>query len=607
VTGRGCTFIAAPHTEPALRSDAPFVLFEDARPGGGPGRLFEAPVDTIVAHNLSEIGTALEQVRAALGRGLYAAGWLSYEAGLAFEERLARLGARDAHLPILWFGLFERCKEIAAEDIERALPSPESAWLSAPRPRISRAAYDAAFARVQDYIVGGDVYQINLSYRADLTLLGEPLAAYARLRKAGSGGWSGVAHDGASWLLSTSPELFFRIKGRAIEARPMKGTAKRHADPAADREAAERLRVDPKERAENVMIVDLLRNDISRVAETGSVHVPALFSIETYPTLHALTSTVRARLGAGFDAVDALSALFPCGSITGAPKIRAMEIIDALEGDARGVYTGSIGWLAPNGDAEFNVAIRTLVVAEGRAEIGLGSAIVADSRVDSEWDECRAKGGFITAGAPAFELIETMRFEPGRGLQRLDRHMARLRASAAVFGFIFDEAAIRAALDAALRDAGACVTRLTLASDGSANVALRPLPEMKDVLRVALAPLPVPSSDYRLRHKTTLRDFYDDARKASGADEVIFVDLEGFLTEGSISNIFLKKDGAFLTPPLSRGLLPGILRAELLGSGQAREVNIRGEDLQDGFCIGNSVRGLVAARLSAQSPSLRAG
>lgn len=588
-----------------MRFDAPFVLMEDARPDGS-GRLFAEPAATIVARELSEVAPALERVRAGLARGLFAAGWLSYEAGLAFEDRLSRLGALGSNLPLLWFGLFKRCDEISATELERALPDAAGAWLSLPRPRISRSDYDAAFARVQDYIVGGDVYQINLSYRADATLIGEPLAAYARLREAGGGGWSGVVHDGANWLLSTSPELFFRIRDGAIEARPMKGTAKRYADPVEDQAAAARLGRDPKERAENVMIVDLLRNDISRVAETGSVHVPALFSVETYPTLHALTSTVRARLGAGFDAVDALGALFPCGSITGAPKIRAMEIIDELESDARGAYTGSIGWLSPNGDAEFNVAIRTLAVCDGRAELGLGSAVVADSSANGEWEECHAKGRFISAAAPSFELIETMRFEPALGLARLDLHLARLRASAATFGFRFDELELRAALDTALSGAPACVARLTLAESGAVSVTRRALPASIDMMQAALAPLPVRSSDFRLRHKTTLRDFYDDARAASAADEVIFFDADGFITEGGITNVFVERDGVLATPPLRRGLLPGVLRAELLVDGRAREIDLRREDLTGGFYLGNSVRGLAPARLAA-APALRAG
>jgi para-aminobenzoate synthetase / 4-amino-4-deoxychorismate lyase len=587
-------------------SDTPFVLFEDARPGGGMARLFAGPCETVEAWTLSEVEPALEALRAGVKRGRHAAGWFSYEAGHAFEARLAaRVRRRDAgRFPLLWFGLFEHAELLTPEELARVSPDGAGAWLSAPRPRMERAAFAEKFVRTQRYIVDGDVYQINLSYRADLTVLGDPLAAYARLRESGQGGWSAVVHNGGQWLLSTSPELFFRLSNGAIEARPMKGTAKRSADPEEDRLAAEALRRDPKELAENVMIVDLLRNDISRLAKRGSVHVPELFTVETYPTLHTLTSTVRAEIRDECDAVDVLRTLFPCGSITGAPKIRAMEIIDELETDERGPYSGSIGWISPDGEAEFNVAIRTIAIDGGHAEVGLGAAIVADSTLDGEWEECRTKGAFITAHAQAFDLIETMRFEPGLGVPRLELHLARLEASARTFGFSFDQRRIRQAL-ASIAGAAPSVVRLLLAPDGAPRVEVKPAPVFpQGGAKVALAPLPVDPRDFRLRHKTTLRNFYDDARAGAGADEVIFVDADGFITEGSFTNVFVERDGVLVTPPTSRGLLPGVLRAELLASGRAREGDLKPADLERGFFLGNAVRGLVGAQLKPVAPSL---
>jgi para-aminobenzoate synthetase/4-amino-4-deoxychorismate lyase len=588
-----------------LSNGAPFVVFEDARPGGGPARLFAGPCETVVAWTLDEVAPALDALRAGLKRGRHAAGWFSYEAGHAFEPRLAaRVTRRDAgRFPLLWFGLFERAETVTREKLESALPDGDGAWLSAPRPRMTRESYDEKFARTQRYIADGDVYQINLSYRADLTVLGDPLAAYARLRASGQGGWSAVLHNGDQWLLSTSPELFFRLSNGAIEARPMKGTAKRRSDPEEDRSAAEALRRDPKELAENVMIVDLLRNDISRLAKRGSVRVPELFKVETYPTLHTLTSTVRAEIKEEYDAVDVLRTLFPCGSITGAPKIRAMEIIDELEADRREPYSGSIGWMAPDGSAEFNVAIRTVAIDGACAEVGLGSAVVADSTLNGEWEECRTKGAFITANAPTFDLIETMRFEPGVGIGRLDLHLARLEASARIFGFAFDQARIREVLASA--SGAPCVLRLLLGPDGEPRVETKQLPASPaNGATVALAPLPVDPRDFRLRHKTTLRDFYDDARASAGTDEVVFVDPDGFVTEGSFTNVFVERDGVLVTPPLSRGLLPGVLRAELLASGRAREGELTAADLERGFFLGNAVRGLVRAQL-AHARSLR--
>jgi para-aminobenzoate synthetase/4-amino-4-deoxychorismate lyase len=580
-------------------------LFEDARPGGGAARLFAGPRETVTAWTLEDVAPALEALRAGLKRGRHVAGWFSYEAGHAFEPRLtARATRRDAGaFPLLWFGLFERAEQLTREALECALPDGAGAWLSAPRPRTTRGPYEQTFARTQRYIADGDVYQINLSYRADLTVLGDPLAAYARLRASGQGGWSAVVHNGDQWLLSTSPELFFRLSEGAIEARPMKGTAKRRSDRAEDRLAADQLRRDPKELAENVMIVDLLRNDISRLAKRGSVHVPELFKVETYPTLHTLTSTVRAEIKDEYDAVDVLRTLFPCGSITGAPKIRAMEIIDELETDERGPYTGSIGWISPDGSAEFNVAIRTIAIDGERAEVGLGSAVVADSTLEGEWEECRTKGAFITANAPTFDLIETMRFEPGVGIGLLDLHLARLEGSARTFGFSFDQARIRAALESAADSP--CVLRLLLGPDGEPCVETKPLPAFAaHGATAALARLPVDPRDFRLRHKTTLRDFYDNARAITGTDEVVFVDPEGFLTEGSFTNVFVERDGVLETPPASRGLLPGVLRAELLASGRAREADLKAEDLKRGFFLGNAVRGLINAQL-ASAPSLR--
>jgi para-aminobenzoate synthetase/4-amino-4-deoxychorismate lyase len=585
----------------------PFVLCEDAREtSGANARLFASPNEVIVARNENEIASALEAIRNGLKRGFHAAGWIGYEAGRAFEPRLRkRASRRDGHrFPLLWFGLFANVERVSRAQLEADFPDPNGAWISHPRPRITRARYDEAFGRAKTYIENGDIYQLNLSYRADVSVLGAPLAAYAKLRTAGGGGWSGVAHDGEAWLLSTSPELFFKIDAdRTIEARPMKGTARRGDDAASDRAAAQALQGDPKERAENVMIVDLLRNDLSRIAKRGSVQVPALFTVETYPTLHTLTSTVRAEIREEHDVVDVLSALFPCGSITGAPKIRAMEIIDELESDTRGPYTGSIGWIAPNGEAEFNVAIRTLALRADGAEIGLGSAVVHDSTAAGEWEECRTKGAFLTAATPVLHLIETMCFDPGVGIALLDYHMDRLREAARAFDFEFDETLVRRSIEmqvSALEERRA--VRLTLGADGAPSIGVSALPSFSEgTPTVALAPRPVAVSDFRLRYKTSLRGFYDDARHATRAQEVVFFDADGFLTEGSIANLFVERHGILITPPASRGLLPGVLRASLLGSGQAREGDLRAEDLGGGFFLGNAVRGLVAARLAVEA------
>ncbi len=591
-----------------IATDRPFVLLDDARLfGGGPARLFVGPVETIVAHHADEIGPALDRLRGAQAAGLHAAGWLGYEAGLALEPRLGGLPGRTGDaLPLLWFGLFDRVETPAS--VADLLPDPAGAWTGPPRPRIGWDDYAAAFARVAEWIAAGDIYQANLSFRADVPFVGHPLALYARLRAASRAGWGGVVHTGAHWLLSCSPELFFTLEGRRLTTRPMKGTAARPPDPTDDAAAAAALSADGKQQAENLMIVDLLRNDLSRVAEAGSVEVPALFTLESYPTVHTLTSTITATLVPGHDALDVVKAIFPCGSVTGAPKIRAMEIIAAIEPDARGAYTGSIGTFTPGGDAAFNVAIRTLVVdnvagkrGHGDATVGLGSAIVADSAVGEEWRECLAKGAFVTAGARPFDLIETMRFDPRDGVIELERHIQRMKASADALGFVLDRHGARNELQAAtfnLRKAAR--VRLLLARSGAVAIETRALPSAPDApVGVAIAPLPVDPHDFRLVHKTSDRAFYDDARRASGAFEVAFVDPAGFLTEGSFTSLFVERGGRLLTPPRSRGLLPGTLRARLLDEGRAIEADLCAEDLSRGFFIGNAVRGLIPAIIVA--------
>ena len=380
----------------------------------------------------------------------------------------------------------------------------------------------------------------------------------------------------------------------------MKGTAARHPDPDMDKAVAAEMRADPKQRAENLMIVDLLRNDLSRVAKPGSVEVPELFTVETYPTVHTMTSTVTAQLADGVDVADVIGAIFPCGSITGAPKIRAMEIIDAIETEPRGIYCGSIGRIDASGDAAFNVAIRTfhLNVAAKTVSVGLGSGVVADSVGPAEWAECLAKGEFARVEERQFDLIETMRFEPASGIARLELHLDRMKESARALGFAFDRHEARNRLHAATFHLTDPVKlRLLTSPRGALAIEVRPVPpEPEGVWHVKIVPLPVDSQDFRLSHKTTDRSFYDDARCATGADEVVFIDAEGFLTEGSFTSLFVQRGDVLMTPPLSRGLLPSVLRRELIESGKAVEMDLRPDDLTDNFLIGNSLRGLFPAR-----------
>ncbi|MEA3060462.1 MAG: para-aminobenzoate synthetase / 4-amino-4-deoxychorismate lyase [Sphingomonadales bacterium] len=573
------------------QAGAPFVLLDDARPGGR-SLLYRSPEAVLEARSPEDVQACLASLRAGTR---HVAGFLAYEAGLALEPKLAPLArtAPRGELPLLWFGLFG---EPEAVEMEKLLPDGASAWASAPRPRIDREAYLEAVARVREHILDGDVYQANLTFRAEVATAGHPLALYAALRPRARAGWGGIVFTGTHWILSFSPELFFTLEDGRVTARPMKGTAPAGSD-------AARLRDDPKQRAENLMIVDLIRNDLSRVARPGTVKVPELFAIETYPTVLQMTSTVTAEIEEGLGPVDLIEAAFPCGSVTGAPKIRAMELIAELEPDARGVYTGSIGRVAPGGEAAFNVAIRTLVLGAGEtdATLGLGSGIVADSIPEDEWRECLAKGAFVETGR-RFDLIETMRFDPEEGVAEIERHLARMKRSAEALGFAFDRHDARNELQAATFYLKAPRRlRLLLSRSGALAIETRPLDEAPaGPVPVRIASLPVEPEDFRLRHKTSDRAFYEEARIASGAFELLFEDQDGFLTEGSFTTLFAERDGRLVTPPLARGLLPGVLRERLIDEGRALEGELRRNDLEGGFYIGNSLRGLVPARLAEE-------
>ncbi len=577
---------------------APYVLLDDARTGGAGARLYADPVEIVVAERLDDVVPALARLRGAAGRGLHAAGYLTYEAGAALMPR--GLPARVADGPLLWFGLFERYRAMTADAVAALLPDPAGAWAARPCPRIDRDVYDAGLAAVLEMIRAGDIYQANLTLRADVAVAGDPAALYARLRQGSAAGHGALVATGDRHVLSLSPELFFALDEGRLTCRPMKGTATRGDTAEEDAARVIALGADAKQRAENLMIVDLMRNDLSRVAVPGSVAVPALFTVETYPTVHQMTSTVTATLAEGRDAVDVLTALFPCGSITGAPKQRSLEVIAGVESTGRGVYTGAIGRIDAAGDAAFNVAIRTLTIEAGAsvAELGLGSGIVADSRADEEWAEVLAKGAFVTAGQRPLDLIETMAFDPEQGMPLLDRHLERMRASALALGFRFDRHHARNELQAAtfrLREAARI--RLLLAQSGAIAIEVAPAPAAFDrPLRVAAVPLPVDARDYRLRHKTSDRGFYDAARIAAGTDEVVFVRPDGLLTEGSFTSLFVPgSDGRLLTPALASGLLPGVLRSQLIDAGQAVEANLSPHDLPEQFFVGNALRGLIPA------------
>ncbi len=601
---------------------SPFILLDDAREAGAraeaasPARLYENPREVVVARRVDEVLPALERIAALRSEGAHLAGYLAYEAGLALEPKLAALAAprSGAAGPLVWFGVFDGYRELAADEVPTWLAEQAtgSAQIGPLDPTLSPGGYAQNFAALQERIAAGDIYQANLTFALAGAYRGDPLALYAAARPAAGAGYGGVLFDGSHWLLSFSPELFFAECGGAARVKPMKGTRARGRDGAEDAALKAELQTSEKDRAENLMIVDLLRNDLSRVAVAGTVKVEDAFAVETYPTVHQMVTTVHAQLAAGIGAADMLRALFPCGSITGAPKIRAMELIDQTERDARGPYCGTIGRIDPDGpdgtsSAAFNVAIRTLRLTpqenqRGSAVLGVGSAIVADSEVLTEWRECLVKGGFLRLAAGGADLIETMRFTPDEGIALLELHLGRIAASAAELGFAFDRHAVRNAIQALCFEADApAKLRLLASRSGAYCLELSALPPLiSEPVACAVLPLPVDPGDWRLRHKSTDRHFYEAAlaaAQAAGAGEALLLRDDGLVTEGSFTSLFVKRDGKLLTPPAALGLLPGVLRRSLLESGRAIEAKVTLDDLAGGFLLGNALRGLFAGRL----------
>ncbi|MFM7402677.1 MAG: aminodeoxychorismate synthase component I [Erythrobacter sp.] len=603
-----------------MGSLTPFVLLDDARTGdaAADALLYEGPKALFVAHRTDEVEAVLAAAEAArLAEGGSLAGYIAYEAGLALEPKLASLAATrsGAAGPLVWLGLFDAPRRIAADAVPAWLADKAEGpgTLGPMEPQLSPGGYAAAFAQLREAIEAGDIYQANLTYALAGSFRGDPAGLYAALRGAAAAGYGGLIFDGAHWLLSFSPELFVALAGREAKVKPMKGTRPRMSDAEADAAMAQDLATSVKDRAENLMIVDLMRNDLARVSEAGSVHVNAPFAVESYPTVHQLVSTVRARLSPGKGAMDLVRALFPCGSITGAPKIRAMELLGAIERDARGAYCGAIGRINADGSAAFNVAIRTLRLTpiengQGRAVLGIGSAVVADSEAIAERRECEVKAGFLRRSAPGLtaltcDLIETMRFDPASGIALLELHLARMKASAAVLGFAFDRHALRNQIQALCfeLDAPARV-RVLVARSGASALETGPLPmALEEPVKVAALPHPLDPSDWRLAHKTSDRGFYDEALAAArslGADEALLVRADGQVTEGSWTSVFVDgPDGVLLTPPAHLGLLPGVLRAHLIAQGKAREAEFTLGDLAGGFWIGNALRGMMRAVL----------
>ncbi len=614
-------------------SSACFALLDDAEASAArpTSRLYTGFACEYRCDDASALDGFWIQVEEAMARGLHALVLADYEWGV----QLQGLDCRAGSLRVL---LFNDLARLTADEVEVWLAAleglhaandaalPGRAAVLGFRASVDRAGFDDAIARIHSAIAEGETYQVNYSYRLDLDVVGSPVSLYRGLRSRQSVRYGAFlslpAGEGPRHVLSCSPELFVEYRGGVLRTRPMKGTAPRSGDDSVDGPRAERLRNDDKNRAENLMIVDLLRNDIGRIARTGSVRVPALFSVESYRTVLQMTSTVEAEPAPGVGFPDVLRALFPCGSITGAPKIQTMRHIQRLETRPRGLYTGAIGWVEPGHDGrlgEFclSVPIRTLLLegadSEGqcRGELGVGAGIVIDSVASDEYAECELKASFLTGLDPGLALFETLYATRESGVRQCGRHLARLAASAQALGFRYCAKTVEARLDAVCADLAwdqPYRLRLVLHRDGQVELSAVPLDKLPaGPVPVLLAGSPLPAMSALMRHKTTWRDRYDAALREAqvrGAFDMLFHDETGRLTEGARSNVFLRLDGQWLTPALAGdGILPGTMRAKLLEdpAWQAREAHLTLADLRraERIVLTNALRGAIEARLVA--------
>jgi para-aminobenzoate synthetase/4-amino-4-deoxychorismate lyase len=544
----------------------------------------------IEANELDEVIPAVGAVEGAAARGLHAAGLIRYEAAPAFEEHLA-VRASPTGMPLLWFGLFERREEVAP--LEPPVAAIDLAELS---PSVTEGEYRAGVERILELIRAGDTYQVNYTFRLGGGFRASDEAFYAHICAAQRASYCAYLRLPRFTIVSASPELFFRRTGDALELRPMKGTRPRGRWSEEDDGIAAELVVSEKDRAENLMIVDLVRNDAGRIARFGSVRVPELYRVERYPTVHQMTSTVLADLRAGTSLEGVLRALYPSGSVTGAPKIRTTQIIADLETSPRGVYTGAIG-LVSEGEAIFSVAIRTAVIDREREtiEVGVGSGITADSEAASEWRECLQKGAFLTADVRPFRVMTALRCETGKGVFLRAAHVARLARSAAYFDFAFDRERVEETIDGAIAvlAPGTYKVRVLLDARGRVEVESESIPPSSGPVRVALAAQAVDVADPFLYHKTTRREVYA-ARLATcpECDDVVLANSSGRLTSATTGNIVLRVAGECWTPPIEAGALAGTFRAHLLARGEIgeRPLSIADYERAEAVYVINSVR-----------------
>lgn len=553
--------------------------------------VFQDAVRILQSYSVETVWPCLSEIDEWVQQGFHAVGFVSYEAAPAFDSALTT-NFPPADFPLVWFGIF---RDFAVCPVQGKVDW--TVGVERWETPVSEKAYLTAIERVKNWIRDGDTYQVNFTYPLEAHFHGNSLAWYRRLQAAQFSDSSAFIDTGRHQILCASPELFFQQEGDTVTTCPMKGTAQRGLSSRADRLASLQLRSSEKERAENVMIVDLLRNDLGRIATTGSVAVDDLFVVTRFDTLWQMTSTVTARSGANVPQV--MAALFPCGSVTGAPKVRTMQIIREVEECPRGVYCGAIGWWGPGRRARFSVPIRTVVVDTKlkRARFHVGSGIVADSEPARELEECAIKTRFLFRRPPRpFGLLETLSYNEQFAF--LDEHMGRLAESADYFGFHIDPVAIREQLLHKCHGKAPARVRLTLGPDGKAEIDLRP-PDKPRIFRLALCPHPVDPASVFLYHKTTNRTTYEAARHTTPqADDIVLWNTNGEVTETTIANLVIDLEGELVTPPVECGLLPGVMRQHLLTTAKIVERRISRKELLSArhIWLVNSVRGWIPAK-----------
>ncbi len=559
-----------------------------------------------VAADVDQVPAALEAVEDWISSRGWAVGYIAYEAAPAFESAFT-VQPSASKMPLLWFALCRECRPYAPPTASAETDSSSGAW----QLQVSADEYISAVGEIRKQIAAGNTYQVNYTVRLE-SEVANPWPWFLSRRRLDRRSCQAFLEiptigDSGPWTIASfSPELFFRLSGRHIHSRPMKGTARPGRDLEETQQIAEELKRSEKNRAENVMIVDMIRNDLGRIADPGSVDVPSLFEVEHHPTVVQMTSTVEAKIGASFGSSFSaiLQALFPCASITGAPKIAASKIIADLERRPRGVYTGAIGFAGPDRQARFNVAIRTAVIDHrtNSAEYGVGGGIVWDSVAEEEFRECETKATIVRRGRPDFDLLETLLWEPSRGPVLLDSHAERQRSSARHFGLASAPELATTVVRAVGAHRGPTPSRLRLIStpNGTAKIEVDRLNPLTLPIRLAFARLGVDDNDPRLWHKTTDRTPYEsDLADHESADDVLFVNSDGEVTESSFANLVIQIDGRWLTPPRTSGCLNGTLRAELLAAGVIEEESVTPQIVERAervFLI-NSVRGWIPATI----------